>query len=180
MNNSSLKIKTIAYLGIMVALIFVLSMVERMLPPLPVLPPQMKPGLSNVVIMYCVFFIGRKQALFLALAKSTFVFMTRGYIAAVLSLSGGLLSLMGVIIAVGIFKNKISLIMVSIISAILHNLGQIAAYSLITSTLEIFYYFPVLLISGVVLGYVSGVVLQVILPVLGKTREAGGGIDEKI
>lgn len=163
-----MRTSKIAFMGLMLAVIMILTILEHMLPPLPLLPPNVKLGLSNVVTMYCVFFIGKKDALMLAFMKSFFVFLTRGPVAGILSLSGGLLSIIVIILLISIFKDKISYIAVSIAGALCHNLGQFIAVSVIMGANLIFYYLPILIVSGVVLGVVTGTLLKIILPVINK------------
>lgn len=153
----------------MLAIIIVLSALEHMLPPIPFLPPNVKLGLSNIVTMYCVFFIGKSQAVMLAVLKSVFVFLMRGFMASVLSLAGGMLSIAVIILLVFIFKERVSYAAVSIAGAITHNMGQIAAYSLILKTnMLLFYYAPVLLVSGIIMGVVTGTMLRILLPYMRK------------
>ena len=53
----ALTTKKLAFLSIMIAIIMVLVVVEGMLPPLPMLPPQFgRIGHSNVIIMYLFFY----------------------------------------------------------------------------------------------------------------------------
>ena len=157
-----IKARKLAALGIMLGLIFVLSVLEHLLPPIPFLPPNMRLGLANVVTMYSVFFIGKTAALGLTAGKSAFVFMTRGPIAAMLSLGGGLLSVLAVILLVSVFKSRISYMLIGVISAILHNCGQMLVYSILASTVGLLFYVPVLLVFGVVLGAASGLVLKLV------------------
>jgi hypothetical protein len=51
-----------------------------------------------------------------------------------------------------IFKDKISYLIISIFGAVFHNLGQLAAVSLIYTSVYIWTYLPVLLIFGVIAG----------------------------
>ncbi|MDR1664989.1 MAG: Gx transporter family protein [Clostridiales bacterium] len=164
-----MSIKKITRLGVMLAMVIALSILENMLPPLPLLPPNVKPGLSNIITMYCVFFTGRTQALSLNVLKSFFVFLTRGPVAGLLSLCGGMLSVCVVILLVVIFKEKISYAAVSVLGACAHNLGQYAAVSAVMVSPGLWaYYLPALLISGVVMGTLTGALLKAALPVLGK------------
>lgn len=155
-------------MGLMLAVIMVLSTLEHMLPPIPFMPPNVRLGLSNIVTMYCVFFIGKPQAVALNAMKSVFIFLIRGPMAGLLSFSGGMLSILTIILLIFIFKNNISYITVSIVAAIMHNIGQLLTYSLIFQTDFVFYYLPVLLVSGVILGIITGTMLKVLLPVLNK------------
>lgn len=162
--------KKLARLGLLLAVIVVLSALEHMLPPLPLVPPNMKLGLSNIVTMYAVFFVGRAQAVTLNALKSVFVLATRGPMAGLLSLCGGLLSVLVVIALVYVFKEKISYMMVGVAGACTHNLGQYAVVSVIMASPVWVYYLPVLLVAGVVMGALTGTLLRVLLPVLSLTH----------
>jgi heptaprenyl diphosphate synthase len=158
------KSKKVALLGLLLALVVVLGMLENMLPAIPLLPPNVRLGLANTVSMYCIFFIGKREALLLTVTKSAFVFLTRGPIAALLSLSGGLLSLVIIIVAWYGSKHSLSYITYSILGAVSHNIGQIAAFSLLMKNEYMLYYLPVLLVFGIVMGTVTGILLKAIMP----------------
>lgn len=55
--NRSARVRQTVLMGLMFALAMVLSYVESMIT-VPGLPPGVKLGLSNIVTMYCVFFLG--------------------------------------------------------------------------------------------------------------------------
>lgn len=156
--------RRVAVLGLLLALMFVLGMIENMLPPLPLLPPQVRLGMANVAAMYCIFFIGKKDAFILTFLKSMFIFMTRGPVAAALSLTGGILSVAVIILALVLSKNSLSYITYSILGAEFHNIGQIIAFSCLMKNWFVFYYLPVLLIAGVITGFLTGTLLKVIMP----------------
>jgi len=162
------KTKKIVFLGIMLAIVIVLSAVEHMLPPIPLLPPNVRIGLSNIVTMYCVFFVNFRSAVMLNLLKSLFVLLMRGPVAGLLSLCGGMLSICVIILLIVIFKDKISYAAVSVVGACFHNLGQYAAVSFLLASPYLMYYVPVLMISGVAIGLLTGTLLKVTLPVLHK------------
>ena len=158
--------KKLTLLGLMLALVLVLSIIERMLPPLPMLPPQFgRLGLSNVIIMYLLFFAGKKEAFTMAFLKALFNFMMRGPTAGILSLWGGLLSLMLILLLLWLFKSKPSYVSLSIAGAVGHNIGQLIVACIIMRSWILFAgYLPVLLISGAVFGTLTGVVLKIIMP----------------
>ena len=160
-----MKSKKIARYGLMLALIFTLTAAENMLPPLPLLPPGVKLGLSNIVTMYCVFYIGRAPAVGLNALKALFVTLTRAPVAGLLSLCGGMLSVCAVILLLFVFREKLSYAAAGVSGACAHNIGQYAAASLLLGTPYLLYYLPVLLISGVIMGTVTGTLLKVLLPV---------------
>jgi heptaprenyl diphosphate synthase len=153
---------------VLTAMIFasalVLAVVENSLPPLPIAVPGVKFGLSNIAVMYALFFLGMKQALTIGIMKSVFVFITRGGIAGMLSLAGGILSIAVMILLMVIFRDKISYLMISIFGALFHNVGQFAVITVIYTGMNMWAYFPVLLISGLVAGIVTSSLLKFIMP----------------
>ena len=162
------KTKQLVLTGLLFAIALVLSIVESTLPPLPLPVPGVKFGLSNIAVMFALFFLTKSQAFTIAILKGLFVTMTRGLIAGILSFSGGILSLMVMLLLMLIFKQKISYMVVSIFGAVAHNMGQFIAITLIYTGLYLVAYIPVLLISGVVAGIVTATLLRFILPALKK------------
>lgn len=160
------KTKWIAVMGLMLAIVSVLTYIEHSIPPIPFLPPNVKLGLSNIITMFCLYYLGRKEALLLAFLKSGFVFLTRGMMAGILSLSGGVLSVLVLIFLTTVFKDKISFILASVLSAIAHNVGQYAAISILMQTNIFAYYLPILIILGVVMGIITGILLKTVMPAL--------------
>jgi heptaprenyl diphosphate synthase len=83
-----------AFTGMLLALAAALSFLEGLLPVTAMLPPGVRLGLSNIVTMYALFFLGKKEALAVAAGKSLFVLLTRAPVAALLSFCGGVLSIL--------------------------------------------------------------------------------------
>lgn len=158
--------KKTALLGFMLALALILTIIERMLPFWPFLPPQFgRIGLSNVIVMYLLFFMDKKEAVIVAILKSIFNLLMRGPIAGLLSLSGGLLSIFFILILLWIFKNKQAYVPLSVFGAIGHNIGQLIVACLIMQNWLLFVgYFPILLMAGAVFGTATGILLKIIMP----------------
>jgi heptaprenyl diphosphate synthase len=146
------------------AIAIILSIIENSLPPLPIAVPGVKFGLSNIAVMYVLFFVGKESAYMVAVLKAVFVFATRGWIASVLSLTGGILSLTIMILLMVLFREKISYLILSIAGAVFHNIGQLIAVSIVYTNLYLMYFMPVLLVTGVLAGIVTSVLLNVIRP----------------
>lgn len=158
------KTRLLVLTGLMLAVAIVLSVVENMLPPLPIPVPGVKFGLSNIAVMYALFFLGKKQAFTIALLKSVFVFATRGMIASLLSLTGGFLSLVVMIVVMAIFGNRISYLVTSLLGAVAHNLGQFLVITLLYTDLAILGYLPLLMVSGIIAGIATATLLKFVLP----------------
>lgn len=56
------------------------------------------------------------------------------------------------------------------VGGVLHNLGQLIAASIVLNNLSIAYYFSVLLVSGVVTGFVIGIVSTKVIKILTSTK----------
>jgi heptaprenyl diphosphate synthase len=160
------KTKVMIFTGLLFAIALILSLVESMFPVLPMVVPGVKFGLSNIVVMYAIFFLGAKEAYFIAILKAIFVFFTRGFVASTLSLSGGLLSITCMLLIFFLLKEKVSIIGISIIGAVSHNIGQFIVVSIIYVGISLWLYLPVLLISGIVTGLLTATLLRILLPVL--------------
>ena len=144
-----------------------------MLPPFPFMPPNARIGFSNIAAMYCAFFIGRGAALSLNALKSVFVLLTRGPVAGALSLCGGVLSILLIILLMAMFKKKLSYPFLSVCGAVTHNLGQLTAVILILSAPTMVYYLPVMVVTGAAAGLLTGALLRFMLPVFERFTPLG-------
>lgn len=162
------KTVSMVVLAMFFAVAMVLSYIEHLLPPIPMLPPGVKLGLSNIVVMYCLFFLGTKKAVFLAVLKSGFVLFTRGVVAMLLSFSGGIASVMVMAAIIMMCKGKCSALTVSVAGGITHNIGQFIVVSIMFSNFFVLAYLPILILSGIVSGVITSVLLKSMLPIAKK------------
>ena len=159
------KARTVALTGMLFALAITLSFLESMITPFLGLMPAVKIGLSNIVVMYALLFLSKKQAWALVLLKALFAFMTRGATAGFLSLCGGVLSL-GVLCLLLLLPVSTTGYIFSAVGALAHNIGQLAGASLVLSSAMAWGYAPVLLISGLIVGYLTHWLFKTIMPYL--------------
>ena len=150
------KTRTLALLGLSVALAMILSYIEFLLPPIFAAVPGIKIGLANIVIIFLLYKLDFKSALAVSLVRvglSSLLFGTA--LTFIYSLSGALLSIFLMLL----FKRLgwFSCVGVSIVGGVSHNLGQILAAALILRTREIIYYMAVLAVSGTLAGVLIGV-----------------------
>lgn len=162
------KTQKITLLGILGAQALALSFIENLLPAMPFLPPGVKLGLSNIVTMFTAGTMGFLPALAVTLIKSLFVLLTRGVTAFFMSFGGGFLSTVAMCLMIKLVKDKTGFIGVAVVSAVCHNIGQLAVSIIVTKTTAFVYYAPVLLLSGVVMGVITGIILKAVMPLLMK------------
>ena len=154
----------VSLMGLLFALSMAFSYLESMIV-IPGMLPGIRLGLSNLVTMYGVFFLGRRTGYTLAVMKSVFVLLTRGFVAGMLSLSGGLVSVTAIILVDWLTRYSLHYITLSVIGAVMHNIGQLILARFLTSVF-LYYYIPVLLISGLLVGAVTGKLFGWIIPYL--------------
>lgn len=166
------KTEKTALYAIIGALALALSAAEGFLmPDVAILPPGAKPGLANIVTMFACSYISVPAAIYVTLIKSAFAFVTRGATAFFMSLAGGMLSVLSMTVMMKTLKDKISLVGVGVISALMHNTGQLAVSFVMTGTSAVLGYAPVLLLFGVVTGFVTGSILKVTIPAIEKVMK---------
>ena len=140
--------------GMLIALAFVFSYVEAMIP-LPVFEPGMKLGMANLVSVAGLYSVGLAGTALVAMVRIGLVGFTFGNTFSMLyGLAGGTASM-----AVMILARKsgwFSPVGVSILGGIFHNAGQLIIAAFVVRTTGVFVYFPALLASGVVTGTVIG------------------------
>lgn len=158
MGNDSRKdrrTQAVACYGMLIALAFLFSYIEAMIPfPIPI--PGVKLGLANLVNVVGLYSVGAVGTAAVSLVRIVLVGFTFSNMFSMLySLAGGVLSLAAMILAKrsGWFGKA----GVSILGGIFHNIGQLTVAACVTKTAGVFTYFPVLLIAGVVTGAVIGV-----------------------
>ena len=154
-----MKVKRITLMAMCIALAMILSYVEAQLPSLGI--PGVKMGLANLVVVFCLYRLGWKEAAGISLLRVLLVSLLFGHVASLMySAAGAALSLTGMILLRRI--PQFSCVAVSVTGGVLHNIGQILmAWALMGS--NVVYYLPVLLFSGTVAGVVIGVVAALLI-----------------
>lgn len=153
--------KKTAYLGLFLALALVCSYIESLIPFYFGIP-GVKLGLTNIVVLLMLYYAGAKEAVTVSVLRILLAgFMFGNMFSILYSLAGGLLSFfcMALLKRTGRFK----IISISAAGGITHNLGQMIVAAAVVENLNLFYYFPVLLLAGVVTGILIGIAAQEIL-----------------
>lgn len=150
-----MKTKKIAYIGLLIALAFVFSYIEFLLP-IHIGIPGVKLGLANLAIIVCLYTIGEKEAFLLSVIRILLVGFTFANTAMMMySLAGGILSFLVMWLAKK--TDKLSMTGVSVLGGVFHNVGQILLAMWVLETESLLYYLPVLMVSGIAAGVVIGI-----------------------
>lgn len=160
------KSKRIAYFALNVALAFVLSYLESLVP-INIGVPGIKLGLANLVVVTALYTLPKGDAFFISMVRIVLSGLTFGGVfSLVYSFAGGILAF-----AVMLFAKKIrgvSVVGVSVLGAAVHNVGQILAAAVVMKNFGIFYYLPVLLIAGGITGLAIGLLSRIIISRISK------------
>ena len=149
-----MRTKKIAYLGLLIALAFVFSYIEFLIP-VNLGIPGAKLGLANLVIIVALYTINEKDAFVLSMIRIVLVGFTFANLASMLySLAGGILSFFAMVLAKR--SKKLSMTGVSVIGGIFHNVGQIVIAICVVKTASLIYYLPVLMVAGITAGVAIG------------------------
>lgn len=157
--------------ALLVALALSLSALENVFSPL--LPPGVKAGLSNVVVMFAAAHLGLPTALGIALAKAVFALLTRGVVAFGMSFCGGMLSACLLWLLFRFAQKHLGALGISMLGALTHNLAQ-GLFALALFGKAIFAYFPILILLSVPCGLVSGAILCAFQKIFHHKKERNG------
>ena len=155
------RIRRIASTSLLAAVALVLSYVESMIP-LPVSIPGIKLGLGNIAVVVALFMYDVPTAAFVALVKVISSGLLFGSPTMLLySLGGTALAFLGMW-AMHLIPG-IGVLPVSMVSAILHNVGQLAVAALMLGTPSVFVSLPVMALAACVTGAITGAVASKVL-----------------
>ena len=158
----------VAYFGVFTALALIFSYVETLIP-INFGIPGVKLGLANLIIVVALYRLPLQEVYLLSIVRillSGFIF--GNYFSILYSLAGGLLSLS--VMALLKRRNSFSVMGISVAGGVFHNVGQMTVAMLVVETFSVAYYFPVLMIAGLVTGLLIGVLSNEMLKRLKNIR----------
>ena len=149
------KTKKLALMAVLTAIALTIFMLESQIPaPVPV--PGVKLGLANVITLTAMLILGRREAGAVLAVRIVMGAAFAGSPAALIySAAGGVLAYIVMCLLVGVIPEK-RLWALSALSAVAHNMGQLAACTLVVKTPGVFVYAPALIVSGVITGIFTG------------------------
>ena len=152
-NNTTKRVRRVAYDGLFAALAFGFTFVEILLP-IDFGVPGVKLGLANVVSLFVLYRVGWIDAAAVNLVRILLAGALFNAAAIPYSLCGAALSLLVMVLLKK--SNVFSPTGVSIAGAVAHNLGQVICSAILMRTTSIMWYFLVLVVSGVIGGCAVG------------------------
>lgn len=150
-----------AYFGVFTALALIFSYIESLIP-INFGIPGVKLGLANLLIVIFLYKRSAPEALILSIVRIVLAgFLFGNLFSIIYSLAGGIVSLFMMTLMKK--SERFSIMGVSIVGGVSHNIGQLLVAMVVVETYSIGYYFPVLLISGVITGLLIGITANEVL-----------------
>lgn len=147
--------RRLARYALLTALAMALSWLESLVPLAGVVPPGVKLGLTNLVVIFALYRMSLRDAAAISLIRVVLVAFTFGNsYSFAYSLAGAALSL--AVMALLKRSGKFSLLGISVAGAVSHNIAQVLVAMAVMETSRLAWYLPVLLVSGIAAGVCVG------------------------
>lgn len=145
-----------AVIIILICNAILISLLELVIP-VPVPIPGVKLGLGNIITVIAIAFLDFKAVLLIVILKCIVVaVLSKGITMLPFSLAGGILSALVMALLYKKLSRFLSIKGISIAGAMAHNFAQLTVASLILKEIVIMYYLPILLISSIITGLITG------------------------
>lgn len=165
-----------AVIIILICNAILISLLELIIPvPIPI--PGVKLGLANIITIIAIAFLDLKDVLTIVILRCVVTgVLSKGITALPFSLSGGLLSALVMWLVYKKMSGVFSIKGISIIGAITHNAAQLMVASVILRETVVLYYLPVLLLSAIITGLITGTVSELTVEEIKKRGVLSGVI----
>lgn len=163
------KTQKMMFISILVAQAIVLYIVELMIP-VPFITPGAKLGLANIVTVVSLYSLGFYDTLLVVLLRIILSTLLVGSLSSFFSISGGILSIVAMYFVKELGKENISIIGVSVMGSVFHNIGQILIAAITVQNIRIISYLPILMIAGIGTGIFVGLTSKFMLQYLKKIK----------
>lgn len=167
--NQRSQTQRLTQLALLTAVALIIFIIEAQIPPLTAIP-GVKLGLANIITLVTLYSFGRRDALMVLLVRIFLGSVFSGQMLTLLfSLCGGLLCYT---VCAVLYRHipLQRLWLLSMIGAVCHNIGQLAAAAFVLDTMDVFWYLPLLLLSGLLTGCFTGLVASAVLMRLSKSN----------
>lgn len=158
------KLRNLIMVSLFLAGGIALNLIEP--PVLFFIAPGIKIGIANIATLITLYYFGATYSILVGILRPILVSLIKGNfftLEFILSFAGSILATFFMIIFKKIFKEKISIVGVSMIGGIMHNIGQFIMVYFISKIEYLFYYLPILIIFGGISGFVIGYISKFLL-----------------
>lgn len=166
--KSKFTTQQLTRLALLASASVVLGYIEGIITALMPLPPGIKLGLANTVVLYSIYTLGIGGSIILIILKVVLTGFMSGNLAAAFlySMGGAVLSLIAMLLVKNLSHDTVSIVGVSVVGAVFHNIGQLLVASLLLGTPGLMFYAFVLMIAAVITGTLTGLAGKQVLHIL--------------
>lgn len=151
--------KYLARMAMLLALAVIMGYLEALIP-IPFGIPGIKLGLANFIIVLVMYLFGVRDAVIISVLRIILVgFMLSNLSMIMYSLAGAVFSLSAMALLKRYFHA--SVYFVSAVGGIMHNTGQLAVAAMLVGLDAILWYFPILVIAGLIAGFLIGALVSI-------------------
>lgn len=154
-----MNLKKTIFIGILISISIVLSILESMISVSLFIIPGVKLGLANIITLIVLYIYGEKEAVIVVVIRILLVALispVSTLISFSLSISGGFFAVMTMIL---LKKIKVfSIIGVSVMGSLFHMVGQIVLAIIVLDTPTLIYYLPYMALLSIPTGIFTGFV----------------------
>lgn len=155
----SYRVRRLAVSALLVTVMLMLGYVESLVP---TGMPGVKLGLSNSALILAIVWLGIPSAFALMAVKVLLSgFLFSGVNAMLYAFAGGALSML--VMSLLYEAKAFSLTPIAMAGAVAHNVGQVAMAMLILRTGQLVYYMAILMLAGLVTGFVTGTIATILI-----------------
>lgn len=166
-----MNVRKLTTMAMLTAISMIVFLIEAQIP-LPFAVPGVKLGIANVITLYAIWTLGRREALAILLIRVFLGNIIAGNVMAMAySLAGGLLCWVIMSLLKSVMKRS-QIWLMSILGALGHNAGQLGIAILISGTTTMIWYAPVLIVAAVVTGAFTGYLTQILLNHMDKLKKS--------
>ncbi len=164
-----MNVKKLTTMAMLTAISMIVFLIEAQIP-LPIAIPGVKLGIANVITLFAIWTLGRREAGAILLIRIVLGNLIVGNVMGMLySLAGGVLCWV-IMCLLKPITNRNHIWVMSIFGALGHNAGQLAVAVLVSGTPSIAFYAPVLILAGMVTGFFTGQCAQLVLNHMDKLK----------
>ncbi len=161
--NDTGYIKKLLYISFLISIGIVLHLIEGMISGfgLSLIVPGIKLGLANIVTLITIVLFGLREALCVATLRSLLGSLLSGRFLTLsfyMSTGGGIVSAFFMGFIYSRFPDLFSLIGISVLGAVIHNLTQIMIFYIWAGHFGVFFYAPYLTLVAIPTGFFVGLV----------------------
>lgn len=151
------KYQIMVYIAMLAAQAVVISIIEGMIPSPLSFAPGAKIGLANLISVIAIFTLPVKYSTQVVLIRIVLTALIGGNASTfIYSLTGGLLSYFAMLLAKQLGPKRVSIIGISVLGGVMHNIGQISVAALFAKSFSVMNYLPVLSLTGILAGFAVG------------------------